>query len=348
MQAAPLVAFSRGAFDESVHFGSIAVADARGRLVASAGDPFRVTTMRSTAKPFQAMAVVELGAADRFAFAPEELAVIAASHSGEPRHTETVAALLARSGLGEDALQTGIHSPLHAETRAALERAGRSPGPLHHNCSGKHCGMLCACIHRGWDVRTYVRPDHPLQKVVLGLVRDVTGLTSEEVGVAIDGCGVPTFAIPLAAIAASYARLATGDGLSEEHQRSAARVREAMLAHPEMVAGEGRLDTDLMVVAGGKVLAKAGAEACYAVGLPETGWGMAVKIEDGGARAVSVAVVEALRQIKAIGAEEAGALARHARPPVRNYRDEIVGEARPVFQLTPSNTPPLRGRGSTY
>jgi L-asparaginase II len=334
VQPAPLAVFSRGVFDESVHYGSIAVVDARSRLIASVGDPFRVTTMRSTAKPFQAMVDFELGAAERFAFTPAELAVIAGSHSGEPRHTETVRGVLARAGLSEDALQTGLHPPLHAATRAELERAGRVPGPLHHNCSGKHCGMLCACVHRDWDLRTYVRPDHPLQRAVLRLMCDVTGLPAGDVGVAIDGCGVPTFAVPLAAIAGAFARLARGENLSEEHQRSAARVRGAMLAHPEMVAGEGRFDTDLMIAARGRVLAKAGAEACYGVALPEMGWGVAVKIEDGGSRAVPVALVEALRQMDAIGDGEVQALAGHARPPVRNYRGEIVGEARSVFGLS--------------
>lgn len=336
MQPAPLVVFTRGAFDESVHYGSIAVADAQGRLIASVGDPHRVTLMRSTAKPFQAMVDVELGAAERFAFTPAELAVVAASHSGEPRHTDAVRGLLARAGLSEDALQTGVHPPLHAETREALARAGHAPRPLHHNCSGKHCGMLCACIHRGWDVRTYVRPDHPLQQEVRRLMCDVVGLTPGEVGVAIDGCGVPTFAVPLAAMALAFARLARGDGLSEQHQRSATTVREAMLAHPEMVAGEGRFDTDLMTSAGGRVLAKAGAEACYGVSLPEAGWGLALKIEDGNSRAVPAAVVEALHQLDAIGAGETDALAAHARPPVRNYRGEIIGEGRPIFELDSS------------
>lgn len=333
MLAAPLAVFTRGTVDESTHCGSIAVVDADGRVVASVGNPHRLTTMRSTAKPFQTMAVVESGAADRFEMAPADIAVIAASHSGEPRHTDAVQRLLARAGLTVAALQTGTHPPLHGPTRMALEQRGESLSPLHHNCSGKHAGMLCACVHHGWDHRTYLRPDHPMQRAVLRLVSDMVGVRPQEVATAIDGCGVPTFAVPLVAIARGFARLAEPRSIAPPHAAAAARVRAAMLAHPEMVAGEGRLDTDLMALASGRVLAKAGAEACYGVSLVERGWGVAVKIEDGNPRATPIAVVEALRQLGALTDSQLDALAGYARPLVRNYRGEVVGEGRPVFAL---------------
>lgn len=330
---APLVTFTRGGLDESIHFGSIAVVDDRGLLVAHAGDPHRPTTMRSTAKPFQAMVVVETGAADRFAMTPTEIAVIGASHSGEPRHCQAVAGLLQRAGLGPEDLQCGTHLPLHAPSRAALEQRGEQPSTLHHNCSGKHCGMLCACVHQDWDVHTYLRPDHPLQRQVLRLVSDCTGVPAQSIGIATDGCGVPTFAVPLAAIALAFARLTPSSHAVGGHAAAAARVASAMVAHPEMVAGEDRFDTDLMVLGQARLLAKAGAEACYGVSLLDRGWGMAIKIEDGNARAVPVAVSEALRQLGALADAEVAALARHARPVLRNYRGEIVGDARPSFLL---------------
>lgn len=333
--AAPLVAFTRGPTVESVHYGSIAVADGEGRTVASVGDPERVTFMRSSAKPFQAMAVVETGAAHRFEITSAELAVIAASHSGEPRHTEAVRALLQRVGLPVDALQCGLHPPVHAATRLALERRGEAPTPLHHNCSGKHCGMLCACVHRGWDLRTYLRPDHPVQRAVLALLSDVTGLPDADISLAIDGCGVPTFALPLRSFAAAFARLGRL-AENEEHGEAAGRVRAAMVEHPRMVAGEGRFDTELMAVTHGRLVAKAGAEACEGVGIVGEGWGLAVKIEDGNSRAVPVAVMEALRQLGALSEVDFDALAHHGRPALTNYRDEVVGEARPVFQLSRS------------
>ncbi len=332
MPSVPLVRFTRGNIVESTHFGSIAVADASGRLVAAVGDPERVTIMRSSAKPFQAMTVLETGAAERFGFTPSEIALIASSHSGEPRHTEAVAGLLARAGLTPDALQTGLHPPMHAPTRAALERAGAAPSPLHHNCSGKHCGMLCACVHQGWDLRTYVRPDHPLQRRVLAVVAEMAGMDERNIAIGIDGCGVPSFGLPLIAFATAFARLVSEQTVPE-HAGSAGRVRAAMLAHPEMVAGEGRFDTDLMATARGRILAKGGAEACFGAALVEQGLGFALKIEDGGARAVPPAVAEVLRQLDAVDDAQLEALGEHARPIVHNYRGEIVGQGWSDFRL---------------
>jgi L-asparaginase II len=326
------VSFTRGDLVESTHLGSIVVADETGRIVAAVGDPERVTIMRSSAKPFQAMAVLETGAAERFQLTPQEIALLASSHSGEPRHTTTVRDILARAGLEPEALQPGLHPPLHAPTRAALERAGVPPSPLHHNCSGKHCGMLCACVHQRWDVRTYVRPDHPLQRRILTLLAEMAGLAAATIRVGIDGCGVPSFGLPLVAIATAFARLVTSDG-HPAHADAADRVRTAMLAHPEMVAGEGRFDTDLMALTRGRILAKAGAEASYGAAIVDQGLGIALKIEDGGARAVAPAVVEALRQLGALNDQDADALGEHARPIVRNYRSEIVGEGCAHFRI---------------
>src|SRR5581483_10580169 len=221
-----LVAFTRGTLDESTHFGSLAVVDAHGTLIASVGDPTRVTFMRSAAKPFQAMVFVESGAVDAYGVSPAELALVAASHSGEPRHTEAVRRLLARAGLGPDDLQTGTHPPMHPPTREGLERRGEPPSPLHHNCSGKHCGMLCVCVHRGWDRRGYVRPDHPLQREILALMSEVASVPSRQVEIGVDGCGVPTFALPLTAIARAFARLASGTAPGA-HGAAAARIRNA-------------------------------------------------------------------------------------------------------------------------
>lgn len=327
------MAFTRGAEIESTHFGNVAVVDIEGRLIASVGDPNRSTYMRSAAKPFQTMAFIETGAAEALDVTPAELAVIAASHNGEPRHTQAIRGLLARAGLTENVLQNGVHAPLHAPTRSALERGGEAPSPVHHNCSGKHCGMVCACVHEGWDLRTYIRPDHPLQRRILVLVAEVSALPLAAIAIAIDGCGVPTFRLSLRAFAHAFARLAEPERLPKEHRQAAESVRTAMVAHPGMVAGEGRFDTRLMEATGARVLSKGGAEACQGVALFDRGWGIAVKIEDGGSRAVAVTVLEVLRQLGEIAEPELDTLGDLARSPVRNYRDEIVGEARPVFEL---------------
>ncbi len=314
----------------------MAVVDADGRLIATVGEPDRPTYMRSSAKPFQAMAFVETGAAEAYGVRGPELALIAASHSGEPRHIAAVRDLLARASLTEDALLTGIHAPLHAPTRTTLERSGERPSPAHHNCSGKHCGMLCACVHQGWDVRTYIRPDHPLQRRVLDLVADVSSVNPRHIALAIDGCGVPTFELPLHSFAYSFARLASPNSLPDEHCEAAQSVRDAMVANPAMVAGEGRFDTRLMEITEGRILSKSGAEACQGLALLDRGLGIALKVEDGGARAIAVAALEVLRQLDALSDLELDGLADQARPAVRNYRDEIVGDARPLFQLQPS------------
>jgi len=327
------VAFARGASVESTRYGSIAVVDATGFDVASVGDADRPTLMRSSAKPIQAMAFVETGAAAAFDVTPAELAVIAASHSGEPRHTGAVRGLLARAALGADALLCGTHAPIHAPTRLALERRDEAPSPLYHNCSGKHCGIVCAYVDQDWDLRTYIRPDHPLQRRVLHLMADLSGVPRADIEIAIDGCGVPTFGLPLRAFAYAFARLAKTDALPTEHCAAASSVRDAMLGNPGMVAGEGRFDTRLMEATGGRILSKGGAEACQGLAIIDRGWGIAIKVEDGGTRAVAVAAVEVLRQLDALEATELDVLADQARPPVRNYRDEVVGEARPLFTL---------------
>jgi L-asparaginase II len=327
------VAFTRGAMVESTHFGSIAVIDADGRVIASTGDADRPTFLRSSAKPFQAMAFVETGAAAAFDVTPAELALIAASHSGEPRHTKTAREMLARAGLTEAVLMCGVHPPLHAQTRRALERSDEPPSPLHHNCSGKHCGMLCACVHQSWDLRTYLRPDHPLQRRVLDLIADLTGVEPRRIALAVDGCGVPTFGVPLRSFAYAFARLAGGEALPDRHCDAARAVRSAMVGNPGMVAGDGRFDTRLMEATGGRILSKGGAEACQGLALLDRGWGIAIKIEDGGGRAIAIAAIEALRQLNALDHAELDVLADQARPAVRSYRDEIVGEGRPIFEL---------------
>lgn len=345
MDPVPLVAFTRGPVLESIHYGSIAVVDAEGHLIAGAGDPDRLTTLRSAAKPFQAAVVVETGAFDHFAGTEPELAVIAGSHSGEPRHTEAVASMLVRAGLGTGALQTGIHPPFHDGTREELAAAGVAPTQLHHNCSGNHCGMLWACVHRQWDERTYVRMDHPLQRRIRSTLGVFSAWPETQIQIGIDGCSAPTFALPLFSMARAFARLASDGGLTETHAQAARRVRTAMVTCPEMVGGEGRFDSGLMAAAEGRILSKAGAEGCHGIALLDRGWALAVKIEDGAARAAPLAVVEALRQLDALAESQLDALSTHANPVIRNYRGEIVGEGRPLFELTPTGSPSGSGSG---
>ena len=334
MPPIPLVTYTRGALAESTHYGSVAVAQPDGSLVAFAGDPQRLTTMRSSAKPFQAMVVVATGAAERFQMTPQELAVIAGSHSGQLMHTMTVAGLLSRAGLGPGSLQCGVHAPYHEPTARELLRRGEAPTALHHNCSGKHCGMLCACVAAGWDTTTYPEPDHPLQRAILAELVRMARLSRAQVQTATDGCGVPTFAVPLASFARAFALLATPETLNGDQRDSSTRVRDAMLMHPEMVGGDDRFDTDLMRAAHGRVLTKAGAEACHGAAVLGQQLGIAVKIEDGSARAAPIVVCEVLRQLGVLGEDELAAVERYAHPLVRSPRGEVSGAGMPVFELT--------------
>src|SRR3990170_3645099 len=330
----PLVEVNRGSYAEAVHYGAIAVVDAQGSLVAHAGDPDLVTYLRSSAKPFQLLPLVESGGADRFGFNDKELAVMPASHSGEPRHLEAVRGTLEKIGLDESALQCGVHWPLSEESARVLREAGREPAPIYNNCSGKHTGMLAQCAARGLSTHDYLDPRHPIQVTILETLAALCHVDSGAIGVGIDGCSAPCFAIPLRACALAFACLADPFGLPEPRRSAIQRVVRAMMAYPEMVGGEGRLDTDLMRAAQGRLICKGGAEGYHGIGVVKGGLGIAIKIVDGnGQRAGGPAAIEALRQMGILDGGEVELLRKHYRPAVRNHRGLEVGEVRPVFEL---------------
>lgn len=332
-QHAPLVGVFRGAVLESLHAGSVAVADAMGRLVAAVGDPETVTYLRSSLKPVQALTVVVSGAVDRFGITAEELAVIAASHSAEPEHQRAVRSVLAKAGLSVEQLRCGPHPPLHGPTASALARAGERPTPLHNNCSGKHAGMLAAARALGLPLETYLDPEHPVQERNRALLAELSGVAAAAIPVGVDGCGAPTFALPLRAMARLFARLAQPEHLPAPYREAAARVLAAMRQHPRLVAGTDRFDTALLERLGDRLVCKGGAEALHCAGLVETGLGVAVKIGDGGARAVAPAVLATLAGLGVAGEADLAALAAYARPRVENTQGRTVGELRPLFAL---------------
>ena len=320
---------------------------ADGSLLGSVGDPDALIYLRSSAKPFQLAPFVASGRFDAYDFpAPTEaLAVMAASHAGEDRHARTVQALLRAGGLSRDVLACGTHPPFDRETAERLLRDGEPPSPLRHNCSGKHAGMALHAKAAGWPVETYWQPDHPVQRLALETVATLSGVPAAEIACATDGCGVVTFGMPLRALALAFARLADPSGLPDDALRRALeRIRDAMMQHPELVAGERRmLDTALMRVAPGLLLAKGGAEGVQAVALRAGGHdlgkgaiGLALKIEDGdGARrARASATVAALRALGALDeADVGGRLAEFASPPISDPRGERSGEVRAAFSL---------------
>ncbi|HEY7762777.1 MAG TPA: asparaginase [Actinomycetota bacterium] len=320
--AVPIARVVRSGVEESVHLGHVAVCDTEGRLVARAGDAGRVVFIRSCAKPLQA--AVSLAAIGDESLTDREIAVMCASHNGEPVHLGVVRSLLERAGLGAEALRTPPSYPLDPDEMAHAQHRH----PLFSECSGKHAGMLLACVRSRWQTATYRRRSHPLQRRVLRAVERWTG--AEEVLIGVDGCGVPVHGVPLAAIATMYARLGRPDGV-DDLAPQVARATASMLAEPYIVAGRGRVDTTLMQGVPGLV-AKGGAEALLCVSLPAMGLGVALKVADAGFRASGPAMVEVLTQLDALEAAQRRTLAPLARPPVHGGV-EVVGEIEPLLTL---------------
>ena len=342
-----LVEVTRGDRVESRHRGSIAVVDASGNLLSSFGDPDEFAFIRSTAKPFQLAPFVASGRFDGYNFpAPtESLAIMAASHSGEDRHVRTVQAVLRAGGLTRDVLACGVHTPFGVETAQRLIRDGEPLTPLRHNCSGKHAGMALHAKSAGWPIETYWQPDHPVQQLALDTVALLSDVPRSEIETATDGCGVVSFGLPLRGLALAFARLADPSDVSDPPLRKALeRIRDAMMAHPELVAGERRrLDTALMRAAPGQVVAKAGSEGVQAIAIlgssGERGGkaaGLALKIEDGDSsnRARNVATCRALHQIGVLDDEALRRLVEYASPTVLDPRGEAAGVVRPAFTLS--------------
>ena len=325
------VEVTRGAVVESRHRVHVAVVDAGGRLRAFAGDPDGVTYLRSAAKPLQALPLVDDGAYDRYGMTLEELALCCGSHSGSAAHVRVAEAILEKAAVTSDALACGPHPPFDDEARRELEEAALEPGRLHNNCSGKHAGMMMLARAHGVDPDGYHRPEHLVQQRVLTEVARWTQVPLEAIGLAVDGCGVSCFALPLRHMALGFARFAAAVRAGE---RGPATVFQAMTEHPEMVAGEGRICTVLMRKAAGRLFAKIGAEGLYCVGVPGAELGIAIKVEDGGAgRAVPPAILGVLRELDLISEDDFGALHPFAYPDVLNTRGEVVGQVRPAIHL---------------
>ena len=329
-----LVEVFRGEIVESVHRGAVAVFDAAGKAVLELGDTERPVFPRSAVKAIQALPLVESGAADAFGFGDKELALACASHGGEPAHVELAASMLGRAGMDETALECGAHWPGHFDATLALARSGRTPNNLHNNCSGKHSGFICTCRHLGIDHRGYVAAGHRSQEMVREAMEAVTGARHGADNSAIDGCSIPTYAVPLKNLAIGFARLASGEGLSPSRAAAARRLMAACMAEPFHVAGTGYSDTRLMEAAPGQIFVKFGAEGVMCAALPELGLGIALKCDDGAGRGAEVMVSAVLARLLVHDGALAGRLAEMARPPVPSRKGVAVGALRPAGALT--------------
>lgn len=331
-----LVEVTRGPIVESFHRGRAAVVDVSGRVVASWGDIEAPVYPRSAVKPLQALALIESGAADAFGLSDTELALACASHSAEPRHLDGVAAWLARVGLSPADLECGAQWPLrHEPTMAALIREGRKSTALHNNCSGKHAGMLTAALHLGAPSAGYVNLEHPVQQRIMGVLEQMYGYDLSAAPVARDGCSVPCFAVPLGNLARGMACFAAPDLLPAHRVKAVRRISAAMIAHPELVEGEGRYASGLIAASGGRIIAKGGAEGVVCAALPDRGLGVAVKCDDGNARGAHMIMTGVLRTIGALRALPPETLAELTETPVTTWNGDRVGVIRTTAEFAP-------------
>jgi L-asparaginase II len=326
-QPVEILRVERGGVAEATQRGHIVVADREGKVLASRGDPGHLTFYRSCAKPLQALSGLRTGIRSRFGLNGEHLAVMCASHSGEPGHIELVRDLLRRAKVPESALQCGAHWPGHEPSASALRKEYSEPLPVFNNCSGKHAGMLAAARALDAPLESYLDPAHPVQQRIRKIIEEFTGRPAIDTTYGIDGCSAPTPALPLVAIARSFAALVTSP------DPNVSEVVGAMTTNPLVVAGTDRFDTRLMELTEGRLLAKGGAAGLQCTADRETGRGLALKVESGDSPWIGTAVVAALAGLGWLKEHELAQLDSFAHPELRNWRQLKVGTVRAVFQL---------------
>lgn len=324
-----LVEVTRGDMVESRHRGAAAIVDSNGRVISAWGDIEAPVYSRSALKPIQAIPLIESGAAEAFGLGDAEIALACASHGGEKRHTETVAAWLAKIGLSADDLECGPQVPTHAPTAEAMLLAGETPSNLHNNCSGKHTGFLSVAVHKGEKTKGYIRLDHPVQQRILGVLEQLTDMNLGPAPKGIDGCGIPVIGVPLGRLALAVARLAKPATLPKPRIAAIARIRKAMATEPFMVAGSGRFCTRVMQALGERAVVKTGAEGVYIAILRDKGWGIALKIADGGTRASEAALAALLKRSGVFD----DALEQALATPILNRAGLEVGQVRAAASL---------------
>ena len=330
-----LVEATRGGIVESAHRGALVVVDAHGKAVCAIGDTERPVFARSAVKVLQALPLVTSGAADAFKLTDEELALACASHNGEARHVATAAGMLAKAGLDETALECGAHWPQHEVAQRELASSHTPLSALHNNCSGKHAGFVClGCMLAGAQdargfVRGYLSPQHPVMREVGAALQASTGWNLADTPVGTDGCSIPTFGIPLHQLAHAFANVATVTGLSADRAAAAARLRRAVASAPFFVAGSGRFDTRVMQRLGERVFCKVGAEGVFCAALPEQGFGVAIKVDDGNnARAAEVVMAAAIEAWVPLDGDERTFMRGFSDVTLKNWNGIRVGELR--------------------
>ena len=323
-----VVEVTRGGRVESRHAGRLCVRDADGGTVLALGDVAAPVFPRSAVKALQALPLLESGAAERLALEPQEIALACASHAGEPEHVATALAMLRKAGREAGALECGAHWPSRDSAARALASGGGVPSALHNNCSGKHAGFVCLACGTGHDPDGYIGVGHFVQREARAAIEGMCGVALADGSFGIDGCSIPTWPVPLEALALAFARFGTGRGLKVNRAAAARKIRDSVAAHPFMVAGTGRFDTEVMTVLGVRAFTKGGAEGVFCASLPELGLGIAVKIEDGGARASEALMMAAIARFLPLSDCEREGLEEWIEPRLVNWNGIEVGRLR--------------------
>ena len=356
MTAEPLFEVTRGEMVESVHYGSIAVVDSHGELIASYGDPQAVAFLRSSAKPLQVLPFVEGGGVEYYGFTPRELSIACASHEGSDLHVKTVEGIQKKIGVEEASLQCGVHMPGDVDAFKSLILNNKQPTANRNNCSGKHTAMLAYAKMRDLPLENYLDIHHPIQQDILTTFAAMAQLPVSDVRLGTDGCSAPNFAIPLYNAALAMARLCDPRELSAERASACRKITSSMTAYPEMVSTYGEFDEQLMRAGDGKIVCKRGAEGYQIIGLlpgvlyPDApGVGIVLKVSDGdpsrtaldlthSTRVRPAVTLDVLCQLKALSSNQQGTLASFGPvKPIQNHRGIITGQARPVFKLSHTN-----------
>lgn len=337
----PLVELTRGEQIESIHFGSVAISDSYG-LLKTYGDATSSFFLRSSAKPFQALALLEHNGAEIYQLTPKEIAILCSSHSGTDEHVAVLERIHKKIGIHETDLQCGIHPPYDKKTQEQLLLNGKKPTPLHHNCSGKHTSMLALAKILNAPMDSYLSVDHPVQQMILKTFAEMCGVEIENVHIGIDGCSAPVFSIPLPNAALGFARLVDSAFLSEPRAKACQQIYHAMTENADMVAGSGRFDTVFMNAMQAGALSKSGAEGYLGIAIPSVnektggkGLGITIKISDGDLenRAAPLVALEILRQLGLLNNEILSKLTQFDQRELKNWRDLKVGIIRPSLSL---------------
>ena len=332
MNLVPLIQLNRGGTLECLHFGAVAVVNKQNKLLAQAGDAHWLTFSRSTLKALQALPFMQAGGPRQFGFAAEQVALLCASHNGEPQHVAVVQGMLEKAGLGYKALRCGCHVPMAFTLSDAAPLTGMAFDERHNNCSGKHAGFLAYCVQHGLSQDDYTDPAHPLQQAIRRDVARAVGMDANDFKMGIDGCSAPNYALPLSRLAYGYARLASGQK-DAQFGASFAALSEAMTAHPDLVSGTGRNDLAFMRAGHGDWVSKIGADGVQVLGSKSRGEAFAIKIIDANKPALFAASVEVLEQLGWLDAAQREELKPWRAQAIVNARGMPVGERLPVFKL---------------